>query len=233
MSLFRSRAAGSVPDSRIAHGGGVPSGAPLAKVLELVAEGSATRAAAVAALKRDATTLELDDAVVNDATAQVLEELMAKTSAAKSLDLNKVKFEGASFTRICNGIAQNPHLVSVSITRSNLTDSQAEKLAAAIVMAKSPVATINLSYNALASPVVFLDKLKRDTHLEMLNLSGNALLCGETLAGAVAGHWPALSEVLLLRTSLSESDQKALREAAVAGSERFSAFAGPRSVSVS
>jgi Ran GTPase-activating protein (RanGAP) involved in mRNA processing and transport len=125
---------------------------------------------------------------------------------------------------LCNGVAQNAGLRRITVTHARLADDQAEKLVNAILLGGSPVAELNLSYNALGSPADCIEKLKRHTKLETLNLSGNALLCAETLAGSISGHWPALREVLLLRTQLSEEDAKVLKRAAHMGAERFAEY---------
>jgi hypothetical protein len=213
---------------------GVPVGTPLAEVLALVSEGSISYGKAVAALKRDRLVrVELVDAAVDDAAARVLEEyLAARGGSARAIVLKRVRFASpGAFARLCNGAAQNDALEEVAVTHAELSDAQADTLASAI--SRAPVEHVDLSHNALASPVECIEKLKRLTKLERLNLSGNRLLCGHTLAGALGAYWPSLADLVLLRTGIGGDEVRALEAAAAAGSARFAEYSGPRVVSMS
>lgn len=237
MSFFGSRKHGRAYAQLQSEGidFGVPEGAPLAEVLALVAEGSISYSKGVAALKRDRLVrLELANARLGPAAARVLEEYLAsRGSQVHTLLLRRVSFETPeAFSRLCNGVAQSKQLETIAVTHSGLSDSQADKLIGAARTGRSPVIEVDLSHNDLASPVECIEKLKHLTKLEKLNLSGNHLLCGVTLANALRAHWPSMTEVLLLRTGIHGGDAQALLDAAAEGSARFAEYAGPRVVSL-
>jgi hypothetical protein len=237
MSLFTSRrASAAAPDARIEFGGNVPDNASMAELLGYVEEGSVPRAAAVAHLRSTApTAVEVTGRTLIPAQARVLEEyLKLKQGRAATLVCNNVSFSENAFQLLCNGVAQSPRLQLVTFTRCQLTDADTSQLGDALDASRAPVAHVDLSYNKLGQPVELLERLKRNTKLETLNLSGNRVLCVDTLAGALEGHWPALTEVILLRTGIAGDDAKRLNEAADAGSRRFSDYStGARSVSIS
>jgi hypothetical protein len=223
MSIFRSRNASSAaPPPSEGINFGVDPGTPLHAMLRAVSDGSMTRAVAIAALRRDrAESLPLSDMALDEAAAGVLEEALAKCGAT-ALALTRVTFSvPAAWRRLCNGVAQSNTLRLVAVTHARLTDEQAHTLASALCMGKSPIATLDVSHNALCSPVDFLERIRRLTKLETLNLAGNTLLCVDTLASGVAGHWPALREVHVQRASMTREDMDVLRRAAEEGAARY------------
>lgn len=237
MSLFTSRnARAAAPDARIEFGGNVPGNTSMAELLGYVEEGAVPRAAAVAHLRSTApTAVEVAGRTLIPAQARVLEEyLKLKQGRASTLVCSNVTFSENAFQLLCNGVAQSPRLHAITFTRCRLSDADASQLGDAMDASRAPVAHVDLSYNQLGQPVELLERLKRNTKLETLNLSGNRVLCADTLAGALEGHWPALKEVILLRTGIEGDESRRLNEAVDAGSRRFADYStGARSVSIS
>jgi hypothetical protein len=186
---------------------GVKKGAPLKEVLTRVSEGHATAEAGAEALRVE--RLELQDATVSTAASYVLDYY----HKAYELVFTNVHFEGDAFNRMCNGIAQSKDLRTVSLTRCGVTDEQARELVCSIAATK--IVAIDLSHNALVSPVEAIERLKRHQPLQSLDVSGNKLSeeCVEVLEVAAAGHWPNL-------TSLS-ADDKSIKAAVKDGNKRL------------
>jgi Ran GTPase-activating protein (RanGAP) involved in mRNA processing and transport len=218
--------------SRI-RGTGLPPGASLREIVAAAAAGTTSFSAAVSSLRRaEVRRLELDGANVGDAEARVLEEYLSTRDGATEIYFSRITFGDGAFHRICNGVSQNSALSSITITNACLEDADVEKLAAALSMSAAPVSQLDLSNNSLSSPVGLIEKLRRNNDLAVLNLSGNQLLCSDTLAGAITGCWPALSEVVLKRTGIHGGDAETLIAAAEEGSTRFADFSAPRKVSL-
>ena len=235
MSLFTSRHARvAAPSARIEFDGHVPPNTSLAELLAFVEQGSVSRASAVAHLRNTSpATVAVAGCALVPAQAIVLTEYL-KLGRATALSCTDIRFSENAFQLLCNGVAQSPRLASLVFSRCQLTDADAQLLGDALDAGRAPVALLDLSYNSLGQPVGLLERLKRDTKLETLNLSGNRILCAETLAGAMEGHWPALREVLLMSTGIANEEARRLNEAADAGSRRFAEYSsGARSVIMS
>ena len=207
---------------------GIAPNTPLAQVVEMVAQGSVARRAAASALRRDrVVSLALKGTSIGESVARMLEEYLAACTCVR-ISLDSVSFSSNdAFLRFCNGVSQNNRLERVDITSCKLSDSQADDLAVALTTSRESLTDVDLSHNALASPTLCIERLKELTSLRRLNLSGNQLLCVETLAGAVSGRWPALLELRLVRTGMSEEDAEVLAEAAASGRARFREYTDP------
>jgi len=210
MSFLKMRWGGRASDEppallRLAKG--VRTGAPLTEVLQRVAQGDATPEAGAEALRTE--RLELSDADVGGREASVMELFRG----ADAVDFYNVRFKGNAFHKLCNGVAQSTRLREVRLARCGVGDDDAFMLVKACIAAG--VTTLDVSGNALRTPVQALERLKGHQKLKGLRIEGNRLTpdCVQQLEAACAGHWPALVYV--------SADSAALADAVADGNARL------------
>jgi hypothetical protein len=188
----------------------------------------------VAALKRARPAeVELKDSSLSVMQAEAIEEYLASNRCAThDWAFRNIQFQPDAFRRLCAGFSRCGILQKLAVTGSHLTDNDAEELATGLLTGQSPLRVLDLGDNDLGSPTRFIEKLKRVSDLERLNLSGNEIACADTLAGAIAGSWSRLHHVGLKNASLTTEEKDALREAADAGTARYGSFGGVRTVAL-
>lgn len=191
-------------------------------ILASVSNGTASTFQAVKVLSSHDKELRIVKTSLDDRSARVIEAYLSG-HPVEALVLDSVLFTDAgSWSAVCGGIGQCVTLESITITHCGVDDTDAGSLAQAILKARGEVSDLDLSHNKLNDPSYFLNIVQHNQHLQVLDLSDNALNAKvlPALELALQAHFPLMRQVFLKRTGLSKIDN-GLTDAVDQRSDRY------------